>query len=110
MSDVVLAGKDLVMRFDEGPQKLEVLHGVSLEIHRGEFVAIVGSSGSGKTTLLHLLGGLDQPSSGEVFLLGKPFSKCTTAILALSTSSTTCCPSLLRWKTSACPCCCVTKA
>jgi len=76
MSDVVLAGKDLVMRFDEGPQKLEVLHGVSLEIHRGEFVAIVGSSGSGKTTLLHLLGGLDQPSSGEVFLLGKPFSKC----------------------------------
>ena len=76
MSDVVLAGQDLVKRFDEGPQKLEILHGVSLEIHRGEFVAIVGSSGSGKTTLLHLLGGLDQPSSGEVFLLGQPFSQC----------------------------------
>jgi lipoprotein-releasing system ATP-binding protein len=76
MSDVVLAGKDLVKRFDEGPQKLEILHGVSLEIHRGEFVAIVGSSGSGKTTLLHLLGGLDQPSSGEVYLLGQPFSQC----------------------------------
>jgi len=76
MSEVVLSCTNLVKRFDEGSLKLEVLHGVSLEIYRSEFVAIVGSSGSGKTTLLHLLGGLDQPSSGEVLLLGKDFSKC----------------------------------
>jgi lipoprotein-releasing system ATP-binding protein len=76
MSELVLVGKDLVKRFDEGPQIVQVLHGVSLEIRRGEFVAIVGSSGSGKTTLLHLLGGLDQPTSGEVTLVGRPFSQC----------------------------------
>jgi lipoprotein-releasing system ATP-binding protein len=76
MSELVLEARALVKRFEEGPQVLEILHGVDMQVHRGEFVAIVGSSGSGKTTLLHLLGGLDTPTSGEVRISGEDFSRC----------------------------------
>jgi lipoprotein-releasing system ATP-binding protein len=54
-----------------------VLMGVDLEIRRGERVAIMGRSGSGKSTLLHLLGGLDTPTSGQVFIEGRAFSEMT---------------------------------
>ena len=57
--------------YAEGPQQVQVLEGVELELHAGERVAIVGSSGSGKSTLLNLLGGLDLPSTGEVWLAGQ---------------------------------------
>lgn len=50
-----------------GKFRLEILEGISLDVHKAEIVAIIGSSGSGKSTLLHILGGLDHPDSGEVF-------------------------------------------
>lgn len=77
MSKVVLETLGLHKRFEEGPQAVEVLHGVSLQVLVGESLAIVGASGSGKTTLLHLMGGLDEPSEGEVQLLGQSFSRCS---------------------------------
>src|SRR5436190_12172058 len=64
-----------LQRTYQGPQPVPVLHGIDLEIHRGERIAIMGRSGSGKSTLLHLLGGLDTPSAGTVFVQGRAFSE-----------------------------------
>ena len=69
--DVVLECRDVVRRFREGPSTLEVLSGVDLEIREAQRVAIVGASGSGKTTLLQILGGLDDPTSGDVIVAGQ---------------------------------------
>src|SRR5258708_12123141 len=59
----------------QGPQPVPVLHGIDLEIHRGERIAIMGRSGSGKSTLLHLLGGLDTPTAGAIFVQGRAFTE-----------------------------------
>lgn len=74
MTDVVLECKQLSKEYAIGPQRLRVLDGVNLSLTRGERIAIVGSSGSGKTTLLNMLGGLDTPSEGEVWLAGQQMS------------------------------------
>ena len=58
--------RNLTKTYQRGPEKVEVLHGIDLDIERGDFVALMGPSGSGKTTLLNLIGGLDSPSSGSI--------------------------------------------
>ncbi len=67
---LILEAHDLVKRYFLGERQMDALHGVSLSITKGEFVAIMGASGSGKSTMLHLLGGLDLPTSGEVIIDG----------------------------------------
>ncbi|WP_205903617.1 lipoprotein-releasing ABC transporter ATP-binding protein LolD [Pseudomonas viridiflava] len=75
MSDkAVLSCRNLGKSYEEGPESVVVLSGLQLELHPGERVAIVGSSGSGKSTLLNLLGGLDTPSQGSVWLAGEELS------------------------------------
>ena len=67
----ILETKDLRKIYGSGDTEVRALDGVNLQIENGEFVAIVGSSGSGKSTLLHMLGGLDRPTDGKVFVDGK---------------------------------------
>jgi len=71
MSEVLACAK-LCKTFREGADAVQVLRGVDLGVAQGEVIAVVGASGSGKSTLLHLLGGLDEPTSGEVSVLGRP--------------------------------------
>ncbi|MEM8983077.1 MAG: ATP-binding cassette domain-containing protein [Pseudomonadota bacterium] len=70
-SSVVLEARQLKRTFHDGSRELVVLNGIDLAVARGETMAIVGASGSGKTTLLQLLGGLDQPTSGDVLIAGE---------------------------------------
>ena len=71
MSDNVISCRNLSKTFNQGGLNVHVLNNINLEVARGERIAIVGASGSGKSTLLHLLGGLDQASSGSVTILGQ---------------------------------------
>lgn len=68
---VILETKDLEKTYGSGDTLVKALDRVNLQVESGEFVAIVGTSGSGKSTLLHMLGGLDRPTAGEVFVDGK---------------------------------------
>ena len=74
MSEPVVACHALRKTY-QGPQPVPVLMGVELEIRPAERMAIMGRSGSGKSTLLHLLGGLDTPTSGQVFIEGRAFTE-----------------------------------
>jgi len=76
MSDsAVVQAQGLKKSFSIGPNKVDVLRGVDVQLERAQQVAIVGASGSGKSTLLHCLGGLESPSEGHVSLMGRPFSE-----------------------------------
>ena len=67
----ILKVENLTKIYGKGTTKVVALDNVSFSAHKGEFVAIVGASGSGKSTLLHLIGGVDRPTSGKVFIDGK---------------------------------------
>ncbi|MDE6889379.1 MAG: ABC transporter ATP-binding protein [Eubacterium sp.] len=69
--------------YGTGPNMVRALDGVSLEIEKGTFTAVVGPSGSGKSTLLHMMGGLDQPSSGEIVIGGKNISRMSNEELTI---------------------------
>ena len=93
----ILQATDLTKHYQLGSNRVDAVRDVSIEVAEGEFVALMGPSGSGKSTLLQLLGGLDQPSSGEVLLEGQPISqlsdeettRCAAVGPASSSSSST---------------------
>lgn len=74
--------KNITKSFKLGDNEIEILHGINLEIKKGEFIAIIGQSGSGKSTLMNILGCLDSPSGGEYLLDGKDISKFDSDALA----------------------------
>ncbi|HMS02242.1 MAG TPA: ABC transporter ATP-binding protein, partial [Gemmatimonadaceae bacterium] len=76
---VLLDAQQVERRYRAGETLVHALRGVTLQIRRGEFVAIVGASGSGKSTLLHLLGAVDAPDAGRVLFDGQDISRLTDA-------------------------------
>ena len=95
----IVSIKNVVKHYIRGKQRVEVLHGLDLEVDAGEFLALMGPSGSGKTTLLNLIGGLDRAGQGEVTVVGERLDQLSAgssrngarATSASSSSSTTCC-------------------
>jgi putative ABC transport system ATP-binding protein len=78
----VVRVRDLTKSYGEGNAKTQVLRGVSLDVQKGELIALVGQSGSGKSTLLNIVGGLDRPDAGEVEVLGIDTQRATDGKLA----------------------------
>ena len=74
--------RDIVKSYGEGAARTQVLRSVSLDVQRGEFLALVGQSGSGKSTLLNIIGGLDRPDGGEVEVLGLDYAKASDSARA----------------------------
>ncbi len=83
MSGPVLEGRALCKSYRQGEERVLPLRGVDISVEPGQFVAITGASGSGKSTLLHILGALDRPESGEVFLEGSRLVDLDDEALAL---------------------------
>ncbi|MDX1967510.1 MAG: ABC transporter ATP-binding protein [Planctomycetaceae bacterium] len=88
MADAIVTVDNAFKEYARGNERVEVLKGVSLQILRGEFVALIGPSGSGKTTLLNLIAGLDQPTRGRVIIAKRDISRMSESELA-------------RWRTTA---------
>ena len=74
--------RNLHKTYKRGPETIDVLHGIDLDIDKGDFVALMGPSGSGKTTLLNLIGGLDSPTAGEIEVAGQRIDRMTGGQLA----------------------------
>ena len=79
----ILRVEHLTKKYGKGENEVIAVNDVSFSIQKGEFIAIVGSSGSGKSTLLHLLGGVDRPTSGKVFIEGKDIYELSDDNLAI---------------------------
>ncbi len=82
MTDTVIRIRDLTRHYDMGGETIHALRGVSLEIRRNDYVAIMGPSGSGKSTMMNMLGCLDTPSTGEYWLNGQEVSRLSDDALA----------------------------
>jgi putative ABC transport system ATP-binding protein len=80
--NAIVTLNNVTKRYLRGKEQVEVLHGLDLEIEEGDFVAIMGPSGSGKTTLLNLIGGLDQPTEGDVIVAGDSINRLSSGQLA----------------------------
>jgi len=78
----LVSTRNLHKTYQRGPEKIDVLHGIDLEIDKGDFIALMGPSGSGKSTLLNLIGGLDAPTSGEIEVDGARIDQMTPGKLA----------------------------
>jgi len=74
--------RNVVKSYTRGKQNVEVLHALNLDVPEGEFLALMGPSGSGKTTLLNLIGGLDQPTSGEITVAGERVDQLSSSALS----------------------------
>ena len=79
----ILKVENLCKQYGKGENKVTALDNVSFTVNKGEFLAIVGASGSGKSTILHLIGGVDRPTSGKVFIDGKDIYKFNDDELAI---------------------------
>jgi ABC-type lipoprotein export system ATPase subunit len=82
MSDLLLSARGVHKTYLLGKRALEVLRGVDIELRQGDFLALRGASGAGKSTLLYLLGGLDTPNQGEIWLAGRRLSSISNTELA----------------------------
>jgi lipoprotein-releasing system ATP-binding protein len=82
MSKSIISLQNIYKNYDNGPQKIEVLKGINLEIGEAEVVVVMGPSGVGKSTLLHIIGALDLPTSGEVNITGQNIFKLKNEALA----------------------------
>jgi putative ABC transport system ATP-binding protein len=82
MSDALVQVRSVDKSYRRGMQTVEVLHRLTLDIPRGDFVALMGPSGSGKTTLLNLIGGLDRPTAGEIVVDGQRIDQLSGSRLA----------------------------
>lgn len=79
----ILKVENLVKTYGEGDNIVNAVYNISLSVNKGEFVAIVGASGSGKSTLLHLLGGVDRPTSGKIYIDGNEINNMNNDKLAI---------------------------
>jgi putative ABC transport system ATP-binding protein len=82
MDGALIRVKDIEKNFQRGSEKIRVLSGLSLEVPKGEFLALMGPSGSGKSTLLNLIGGLDRPTNGSVEIGGERIDRMSDRQLA----------------------------
>ncbi len=82
MNDNILRTENLIKTYQMGDNVIHALKGVSIAISKGDFVSIVGKSGSGKSTLMHLIGLLDTPTSGKIYLLGRDVTQYSEKELA----------------------------
>ena len=80
--NTIIQVKDIVKKYKVGDNEVTILKSISFDVHRGEFVSIVGPSGNGKSTLLNMITGIDRPSAGDITVTGRDVNKMSENQLA----------------------------